>query len=1300
MKKIFFFLSIVFSVFSGFSQSGEKVWMHPNEGQWEDIILHKVIIDNGDFFLTRKGMTFHFNNASELSHHHEENGSFDHEGEELSGQVIHYNFIGANFQNESENTKPSSFYDNYFLGSNSAKWKSEIYAVQESRLNSFLPGVNLIYEGDKGALKYTLELEPQVDPSTIQATIEGASKVTILNNGKLNIEHRFGLIHETAPVAWQMIGDQKVVVEVKFVLNGNILSYEVGDYDPNSALIIDPSLTFSTFSGSTADNWGSTATPDDLGNVFGGGIVFGSGFPTTTGAYDQSFNGTSVGNLNFDVAIMKFDGTGSVLMFSTYLGGAQSNEFPSSMVCGTNGELYVLGMTGSSDFPVPGGYDVSFNGGNAFQPQGGSAVIPGSDIFITRFNPAGTAILSSTFVGGSGNDGYNGATALKYNYGDSYRGEITIDPAFNVYVSSSTTSSNFPTSGAGGQVMQGTQSAVAFKMNPTLSTMLWSRYVSGNSEDAGYSIQVANNGNIYIAGGTSSSNMNLISGQDLTYNGGSSDGFVMRLNPLSGQTINGTYIGMNEYDQAFLVQTDVNNEPYVLGQTESSFPITPGKYGNANSGQFIRKFSANLTAIQWTTMIGAGSGHVEMSPTAFLVSDCFDIYIAGWGGPLNANPSVSQALFSTVNGFPVTSGAYQGTTLGDNFYLAVLGGNAVGLKYATFMGGTTSTQKHVDGGTSRFDKGGRIYHAVCGSCGSSTTGFTTTPGAWSLTDNSINCNMAVFKFDLSIIVPIVNVLDPLICHPDPVDFQNLTLYADIFAWDFGDGTTSNVQSPSHIFPGPGSYIVTLIASDTAGCYVADTSTYVIDIGDFQGGIVQPTDTVCIGGSYQMQATGGGFYAWTPAQFLDDTTSATPIATVTTTTVFTVIVSDTCGADTLSTTLHVWADTPAIANDTSLCIGDSVPLWASGGQTYSWFPATYLSDPNIATLLCTADSTITYTVTITTAHNCVYQEQVTVTVFHDPPLPVIDDTVNVCIFTSESVTVSGADTYLWEPSAFIAPNTGPVVDVSPLSSQYFVCDFTNACGTVSDSIYANVITPSINGYGDTTICPGDAAVLSADGGVSYEWTPVTTNLNSDGSLVQVRPYTNTTYTVVGQDIYGCYDTANVQVQLFPQPSVSTEIKIFAVTGEIVEMNAIGTPAGGSYQWTPEEYLTCPTCATTETNPDSEFSYEVTYTDLNGCVAVGGVLIVYDAFIFIPNTFTPDGDAFNGIFKVVPVNVKRFKLDLYNRWGEKIHEMTESTNFWDGSFKGRKSPDGVYTWKIVYRDEKDIAQQRTGHVTLIK
>lgn len=170
------------------------------------------------------------------------------------------------------------------------------------------------------------------------------------------------------------------------------------------------------------------------------------------------------------------------------------------------------------------------------------------------------------------------------------------------------------------------------------------------------------------------------------------------------------------------MQLDNDNSVYIYGQSEGSIAISPGCYGTANSGQIIAKYTTNLSAQNWITTVGAGSGHVEISPTAFLVSNCKDIYISGWGGQINQIYSPGATQSSTI-GFPVTPDAFQSNTSGSNFWIAVLSQEASALEYATFIGGTSSSYNHVDGGTSRFDKNGNIYHAVCAACGGNDFGF-------------------------------------------------------------------------------------------------------------------------------------------------------------------------------------------------------------------------------------------------------------------------------------------------------------------------------------------------------------------------------------------------------------------------------------------------------------------------------------------------------------------------------------------------------------------------------------------------
>src|SRR5690606_23183125 len=230
------------------------------------------------------------------------------------------------------------------------------------------------------------------------------------------------------------------------------------------------------------------------------------------------------------------------------------------------------------------------------------------------------------------------------------------------------------------------------------------------------------------------------------------------------------------------------------------FPVTPGVYHNPNSGQFIQKFSHTLDALIFSTVFGAGRGVPDISPTAFLVSECNNLYVAGWGGRINAELNYWN---SGTSGMTTTPDAFQSTTSGSDFYFLVLTDDARERLYATFFGGSQSVT-HVDGGTSRFDKNGIVYHSVCAGCsaynlaGRATSDFPSTPGAWSEVNRSINCNNAAFKFDLSTLKARIRTNSEkrdapglkVVCLPEPLGFENLSTGGQTFHWDFGDGETA------------------------------------------------------------------------------------------------------------------------------------------------------------------------------------------------------------------------------------------------------------------------------------------------------------------------------------------------------------------------------------------------------------------------------------------------------------------------------------------------------------------------------
>lgn len=1283
------FVCLLITASSVFGQQ-DRIWMHPNRGQWHENIRYKVELNCGDMYLENQGFTYAFNNAGEVSHRgHEGKGS---EPFQIEGYAIRSVFIGSNASAAKEEMDLSESYRNYFLGNDQSKWTSKIYSAGKVTYRDFYPSIDMEVTGGYTNLEYSFIIAPGKDASQIKMKIEGAEKVFIDDDGNLHTTHPFGEIIESAPKAWTLDENgRKATVAVKFQLKKNVVSYVFPkNYNHAHTLVIDPQLTFSTFTGSTADNWGFTAAPDATAKVFAAGIVFGAGYPIGNGSYDASFNGGS-----FDIGVTKFNATGSTLLYSSYIGGL-GVETPHTIVCNAAGELYIMGATSSADFPMPGTpFDASFNGGTSFTENG--LTFTGSDIYVTRMNAAGTALLSSTFVGGSGTDGINRGN-LHFNYGDQFRGDIAVDASGNIYVASTTESGNFPVNNGFQFFLNGVQDAVVFKLTPNLSTLTWSTFFGGSGLETGNSLQVASNGDVYVAGGTSSSSLGFPSGNVLNNSGGISDGYVIRINGPAPFVLSGTYMGTNEYDQTYFVQLDLDNKVYVYGQTEGTMAITPGKYGTANSGQFIKKYSSNLATLEWTTTIGSGTGHVEISPTAFLVSDCYEIYISGWGGTVNS--SNSSAVHSSSNGFQVTSDAFQANTNGSNFYIAVLGPDASMLKYGTFMGGITASSNHVDGGTSRFDKAGRIYHAVCGACQGNDFGFTTTPGVWSPNNPSPNCNLAAFKFELNHIDAIVSQPAPLICLPSPVVFNNNSSNGNTFHWDFGDNTTSSAVNPSHVYPQAGTYNVTLVVSDSSGCFSSDTTQFVVNIGDFNGQVTSPTSPICPGSTYQFEASGGSTYLWSPANVLNNPNIADPIATVTQTTVFTVIISDSCGADTLSVTLEVLSGSSNSSSDTSICIGNSVPLFATGGTTYAWSPSTGLSNPNISNPVATPTQTTTYSVVITTAAGCIYNESVTIQVILTPPDPNIPDTVGLCHGLPKTITVSGADTYQWSPPVNITPLTGPTVTVNPTQDMMYYCDFINACGSVRDSVFVDLVEPNITAGFDTVICPGESAPIYAFGGVSYIWSPSSTLSSSTGSQVYATPMQTTVYKVTGTDVNGCIDSAYVSISLYPQPFIQTSPDVYAFFGDVVHLSATSTTTG-PYVWSPSEYLSCVVCTDPVATPDKNIQYTVTYTDENGCSASDSVRIMYDAILYVPNTFTPDDNLFNEVFKAVGGNIKTFEMTIYDRWGERIAVLNSLDDSWDGTYKGKPCQDGTYVWKIVYTDFNSKKEKRmSGHINLLR
>ena len=326
----------------------------------------------------------------------------------------------------------------------------------------------------------------------------------------------------------------------------------------------------------------------------------------------------------------------------------------------------------------------------------------------------------------------------------------------------------------------------------------------------------------------------------------------------------GIYIGTSDYDQLYFTDLDADDNIYTYGQTAGDFPITSGAF-SSGGGQFVQKWNSDLTQLIASTRIGSSTFLPDISPTAFLVNDCDNIYLSGWGGLTNSNPYIG----GSTSGLPVTGDAYQPTTFGSDFYLMTLSSDLSELLYATFLGGNQSNT-HVDGGTSRFDKRGIVYHAVCAGC-RGYSDFPTTPGVWSNTNRSPNCNNAAFKFDLAslrarIQTNNVNFNSPGItdvCYPDEVVFQNQSVGGEEFVWNFGDGTTlftTDTTAVLHQYQGAGFYKVTLKAIDENTCIGQDIAFVNIRVNVPAFNIIDD-QVICQGQELELVASGGVSYKW-------------------------------------------------------------------------------------------------------------------------------------------------------------------------------------------------------------------------------------------------------------------------------------------------------------------------------------------------------------------------------------------------------------------------------------------------------
>lgn len=647
------------------------------------------------------------------------------EGGALASAVIRMKVVGGDGGAEAKGESELEGKSNYFIGKDAGKWRTGVATYRQVRYQGVYPGVDLVYYGNQEQLEYDFLVGPGGRPEKIEMQIgeEGAGRrgLAIGRDGDLVVRVEGGEVRFHRPVVYETgsaeagseTGADRVAVDGRWVLKGkNRVGFEVGSYDRRKTLVIDPALSYSTYlGGSDVDN-GFNMAIDASGNAFVVGTTASSNFPTKNPL--QTYRG------NTDTFVAEINPTGTDLIYSTFLGG-KGTDFVFYMALNSAGNVYVVGRTGSSDYPVTAGsYQTVLRGH--------------TNGFVTELNSTGSGLVFSTFIGGNGDDQINA---------------ITLDPSGNIYIAGWTSSTNFPTTpGAFQTTYAGHTDGFVSKLVSSGSSLVYSTLLGGgNNDNRAFGIARDVSNNAYVVGYTSSKSFPTTSGAfQTTYGGGGNDAFITEVNPTGSALLYSTYLGGTGRDYLWADAVDSTGGIYFAGQSASpNYPVTAGAFqatcpgGCISNHAVLGKFNALGSVLSYSTFLG-GSGEEEAY--ALAIDSAGDAYVTG--------------RTSSVD-FPTTPGAVQPSkSRGFDAFVTQINPAGTALIYSDFLGGN-ATETGLGIAT---DNLGNAY--VTGRTFSST--FPTTAGAIQTTFGGGVKDAFVSKFPLS---------DP--AWPRTLDFGNLTL---------------------------------------------------------------------------------------------------------------------------------------------------------------------------------------------------------------------------------------------------------------------------------------------------------------------------------------------------------------------------------------------------------------------------------------------------------------------------------------------------------------------------------------------
>lgn len=1077
--------------------------------------------------------------------------------------------------------------NNYYLA-NTAEGLKDVKSYEGVFYNNIYNGINLHYYNKNNILKYDYIVAPGANYKQIQLEVNGAETISVQKDGSLIFETPLGKIEEGKPIVFQN-GNQ---LPAKWIIENDVLSFEIENYNPEQELIIDPATrVWGTYYGGTGNEFGQSTCIDAAGNVYLAGYTNSAlGTIIATAGSNQ----TTFGGGTNDAFIVKFNSAG-VRQWGTYYGGA-GNDFGYSCKTDATGNVFLAGYTSTGTSALiasVGSHQAAYGGSN--------------DAFLVKFNTAGVRQWG-TYYGGTGGDiayacatdaagnvymtGYSSsivgttiATAgshqtamggtfdaflVKFNatgvrqWGTYYGGTggeygygCAVDAASNVYFTGFTNSSAaISTAGSHQSVFGGGDDAFLVKFN-TAGVRQWGTYYGASIDnDYAYSCTADVSGNIYIAGLTSSSTGTVIAsaGSHQSTYGGGYDAFLAKFNT-SGVRLWSTYYGDTGYDEAQSCSTDGSGNVYLAGYSSTfigSAIASAGSYQAANGGgndAFLAKFDASGVR-QWGTYYGGLGNDLGLSCTA-TANDY--VYLSG------RSSTTTGGIIASVGSHQVANGGNDDAYLVKFCNQPNLPTNLTPVANQTLCASNSTTLTASGMGSVSW------FANPTGGAPIATGTVYVTPvlaaGTYTYYVEAATCTVSPTRTPITVTVsayPVITVNSGSICA------------GGSFTMNPSGAATYTFQGGSAVVSPAANSTYTIIGSSAFGCLSAGFVTSSVSV------ISNPTITVnsgaiCIGKSFTMSPSGAASYTFQ---------GGSAIVSPTTNSTYTVVGSSGAGCISNVVTSNVTVNSnPVITvNNGTICVGNSFTMVPSGATSYTYQGGSAVVSP---------PSNTSYTVIGSNALGCISSPVSSfITVNALPLVSAIASFSTICGGQNVNITASGANTYSWNTGA-----TTQVIGVTPTVTTTYTVIGTDVNGCVKTAIATITVNPlpviSIVAS-PTAICIGKTATITASGASSYLW-----NTASSSPSIVVSPATSTGYTVTGTSGAGCSSTRTIALFVNPLPTIN----IAPVSTNICIGNSATLTASGatSYTWS-----TAANTTSIAVTPTTTTNYVVTGADANGCV----------------------------------------------------------------------------------------------------